>query len=99
MKTFHQDWYDENDIEIQALLDEKYCLRKAYLNDTLLPVRKMPSPTSAELAKARYMPCKTHGLVRRQTRSSGMHSADNDLKRFYVVIKTVYGPQASGTLR
>jgi len=30
----HQDWFDENDAEIQALLDEKHRLHKAYLNDT-----------------------------------------------------------------
>ena len=30
----HQDWFDENGVKIQALLDEKHRLHKAYLNDT-----------------------------------------------------------------
>ena len=30
----HQDWFDENDEEIQGLLDEKHQKHKAYLSDT-----------------------------------------------------------------
>ena len=30
----HQDWFDENDEEIQGLLEEKQQKRKAYLSDT-----------------------------------------------------------------
>ena len=30
----HQDWFDENDEEIQGLLEEKHQKRKAYLSDT-----------------------------------------------------------------
>ena len=30
----HQDWFDENDEEIQGLLEEKHQNHKAYLSDT-----------------------------------------------------------------
>ena len=30
----HQDWFDENDKEIQELLEEKHQKHKAYLSDT-----------------------------------------------------------------
>ena len=30
----HQDWFDENDDEIQRLLEEKHRLRKAHRDDT-----------------------------------------------------------------
>ena len=30
----HQDWFDENDVEIKLLLEEKHCLHKAHQDDT-----------------------------------------------------------------
>jgi len=36
----HQDWFDENNIEIQSLLDERRRLHKACLNDTSFSSKK-----------------------------------------------------------
>ena len=37
----HQDWFDENDEEIQGLLEEKHQKHKAYLSDTnQYPIRR-----------------------------------------------------------
>ena len=53
----HQDWFDENDEEIQGLLEEKHQKHKAYLSDT--------SPVSSKTAYSSV--CKTV-----QTRLRGM---------------------------
>ena len=92
----HQNWFDENDEEIQGLLEEKRQKHKAYLNDT-----------NSVSNKAAYSNiCKTVQTRLRDMQDSWLSSkadeiqsfADRkDMKKFFDALKTVYGPQSSGT--
>ena len=84
-----QDWFDENDKEIQGLLREKYKKHKAYLSDT----------SSASRNTAYSNICKTVQTSLRDMQDSWLSKkADRkDMKRFFDALKTVNGPQSSGT--
>ena len=94
----HQDWFDENDEEIQGLLKEKHEKHKAYLSDI-----------SSVSNKAAYSNiCKTVQTGLRDMQHSWLSSkadeiqsfADRkDIKKFFDfdTLKTVYDPQSSGT--
>ena len=93
----HQDWFDENDEEIQGLLEDKHQKHKAYLSNT-----------SSVSNKAAYSNiCKTVQTMLRDMQDSWLSSkadeiqslADRkDMKMSFDVLKTVYGPQISGTI-
>ena len=92
----HQDWFDENDEEIQGLLEEKHQKHGAYLSDT--------SSVSNKVAYSNI--CKTVQTRLRDMDDSWLSSkvdeiqyfADRkDMKKFFDALKTVYGPQSSGT--
>ena len=82
----HQDWFDENDKEIQGLLDEKHQKHKA---------------TSSTSSKAAYPNiCKTVQTRLRDMQKAGENQsfADRkDMKKFFDALQTIYGPQSSGT--
>ncbi|KAJ3609951.1 hypothetical protein NHX12_022045 [Muraenolepis orangiensis] len=44
----HQDWFDENNAGIQALLDEKHHIQKAYLNDSSSSLKKTAFPAETQ---------------------------------------------------
>ena len=86
----HQDWFDENDEDIQRLLEEKHQKHKAYLSDT------------SSVSNI----CKTVQTRLRDVQDSWLSSkageiqsfADRkDMKKLFDALKTVYGPQNSGT--
>ena len=92
----HQDWFDENDKEIQGLLEEKHQKHKAYLRNT--------SSVSSKTAYSNI--CKTVQTRLRDMQDSWLRKkadeiqscADRkDMKKFYDALKTVFGPQSSGT--
>ena len=90
----HQDWFDENDEEIQGL-EEKQQRHKEYLSDT-----------SSVSNKAAYSNiCKTVQTRHRDMQDSWLSSkayeiesfADRKNMKFFDALKTVYGTQSSGT--
>ena len=93
----HQDWFDENDKEIQGLLEEKHKKHKAYLRNT--------SSVSSKTAYSNI--CKTvqtrlrehlELLAERKKADEIQSCADRkDMKKFFDALKTVYGPQSLGT--
>ena len=91
----HQDWFDENDKEIQGLLEEKHQKHKAYLRNT--------SSVSSKTAYSNI--CMTQTRLRDMQDSWLRKKADEiqsfanrkDMKKFFDAPKTVYGPQSSGT--
>ena len=92
----HQDWFDENDEEIQGLLEEKHETLKAYLSYT----------SSVSNKVAYFNICKTFQTRLRDIQDSWLSSkaheiqsfADRkDMNKFCDALKTVYGPQSSGT--
>lgn len=81
----HQDWFDENNAEIQALLDEKHCLYKAYLKDS-----------SSSAKKSAFLNMQETRLCPRAEEIQS-YADRNNTKCFYDALKQVYGPQSSGT--
>ena len=92
----HQDWFDENNTEIQALLEEKHHLHRALLNDG-----------SSQSKRDAYNSCRRKVTAKLREMQNSWYSnkaeeiqayADsNNTKRFYDALKAVYGPQASGS--
>ena len=91
----HQDLFDENDEEIQGLLEEKHQKHKAYHSDT-----------SSVTNKAVYSNiCKTVQTRLRDMQDSWLSSKADKIQsfanrkdmKFFDALKTVYGPQSSGT--
>ena len=91
----HQDWFDENDKEIQGLLEEKHQKHKAYLRNT--------SSVSSKTAYSNI--CKTVQTRLRHARLLAEKKADEiqsfadrkDMKTIFDALKTIYDPQSSGT--
>ena len=95
-KKVHQDWFDENDEVVQALLDEK---RKAFID-----WQNHPNCSSR---RDRYNDCKAR--AQRELRSMQnqwwerkadevqLYADSNNSKMLFSAIKTIYGPSASGT--
>ena len=92
----HQDWFDENDDEIQRLLEEKHRLLKAHQDDT-----------SSVSKKAAYICniCKTvqtklrdmqDSWLRKKTEEIQSFADRKDMKKFHDALKTIYGPKSSG---
>ena len=79
----HQDWFDENDNEIQGLLEEKHQKHKVYLRNT-----------SSVQTRLRDM---QDSWLRKKADEIQSFADRKDLKKFFDVLKTVYGPQSSGT--
>ena len=90
----HRDWFHENDI--QGLLEEKHQKHKAYRRNT-----------SSVSSKTAYLNlCKTVQTRLRDMQDSWLSKkadeiqsfADRkDMKKFFDALKTIYGPQSSGT--
>ena len=57
----HQDWFDENDKEIQGLLEEKHKKNMAYLRNTIQYLAKLPIQTYARQFRRGSEICKTPG--------------------------------------
>ena len=90
----HQDWFDENDKEIQGLLEHQK--HKAYLRNT--------SSVSSKTAFSNI--CKTVQMRLRDMQDSWLRKKVDeiqsfedrkDMKKSFNALKTVYGPQSSGT--
>ena len=92
----HQDWFDENDADIQKLLEEKRKAFRAHQQD--------PKSTSKEAAyksiknkvqrKLREM---QDSWLSRKADEIQKHADTNNHRRFYDALKTIYGPQPHGT--
>ena len=78
----YQDWFDENEEEIQGLLEKKHQKHKAYLSCKTVQTRLRDMQDSWLSSKADEI----------------QSFADKkDIKKFFDALKTVYGPQSSGT--
>ena len=91
----HQDWFDENDKEIQGLLEEKHQKHKAYLRNT--------SSVSSKTAYSNI--CKTVQTRLRDMQDSWLSKKADEIQSFadrkdmknFDALKTIYSPQSSGT--
>jgi hypothetical protein len=95
-KRVHQDWFDENDEAVQALLDNK---RQAFID--------MQNHPNCAARRDRFKDCQAR--AQREIRAMQdrwwekkagevQHYADtNNSKMLYTAIKAIYGPSRSGT--
>ena len=92
----HQDWFDENDKEIQGLLEEKHQKHKAYLRNTSSVSSKTAYSNICKTVQTRFRDMQDSWL---RIKADEIQSfADRkDMKKFFDALKIVYGPQSSGT--
>ena len=95
-KRKHQDWFHENNTEVQLLIDQMHNSHKCWLSDN-----------SSSTKREAYKKCK--GMVQKSLRqmkeawwsakATQLQDAANrkDAKAFYEGLQNVYGPNESGT--
>ena len=71
-KWHNQDWFDENDVEINSLIVRKNCLQRWLQIDPTQPQRKQLLPISTRKCKACSIRCGTSGLAKRQVKFRAM---------------------------
>ena len=92
----HQDWFDENDKEIQGLLEEKHQKHKAYLRNTSSVSSKTAYSNICKTVQTRLRDMQDSWL-RKKADEIQSFADRKDMKKFFDALKTVYGPQSSGT--
>ena len=90
------DWFDENDKEIQGLLEEKHQKHKAYLRNTSSVSSKTAYSNICKTVLTRLRDMQDFWLSKKADEIQSF--ADRkDMKKFFDALKTIYGPQSSGT--
>ncbi|CAI9725379.1 Hypothetical predicted protein [Octopus vulgaris] len=90
----HQDWFDENDQEIQKLLEEKRRLLRAHQNDTTCTAKKAAFNNIRSTVQAKLRLMQDAWLSAKADEIQG-YADKHDTKKFYEALKAVYGPQFS----
>ena len=92
----HQDWFDENDGEIQTLLEEKRRLLKAHQDDPGSTSKKDAYDGKRSEAQRKLRNMQDTWLSNKADEIQGYADA-HDMKNFYDSLKAVYGPSASSS--
>ena len=92
----HQGWFDENDVAIKTLLDEKQRLLKVHQNDPTSTTKKAAFTGKRKEVQIKLREIQDHWLSRKADEIQ-RYVDSNDSKRFYDALKSLYGPQPSGT--
>ncbi|CAI9737488.1 Hypothetical predicted protein [Octopus vulgaris] len=90
----HQDWFDENDQEIQKLLEEKPRMLRAHQNDTTCTAKKAAFNNIRSTVQAKLRLMQDAWLGAKADEIQG-YADKHDTKKFYEALKAVYGPQSS----
>ena len=91
----HQDWFDENDDEIQRLLEEKRRLLKAHQDDTSSVSKKAAYSNICKTVQTKLRDMQDSWL-RKKTEEIQSFADRKDMKKFHDALKTIYGPKSSG---
>ena len=93
----HQDWFDENDKKSRDSLKRNIKSTRYTLSDTSSVSSKTAYPNICKTAKTRLRDMQDSWLSKNADKIQSF--ADRkDMKKFFdVLLKTVYGPQSSGT--
>ena len=92
----HQDWFDENDKEIQGLLEEKHQKHKAYLRNISSVSSKTAYSNICKTVQTRLGDMQDSWL-RKKADEIQSFADRKDMKTLFDALKTVYGHQSSGT--
>lgn len=90
----HKDRFDENDIEIENMLDEKYRLLCAHQSDPSCPSKKTTFFNERNHMQSKLRNMQEKWLNAKADEIQG-YADMHDIKQFYDALKDVYGPQAS----
>ena len=93
----HQDWFDESDVEIQGLLEEKHQKHKAYLSDTSSVSNKAAYSSMCKIVQTRLRDMQDSWLNSKADEIQSSFADRKDMKKFFDALKTVFGPKSSGT--
>jgi exonuclease III len=92
----HQDWFDENDSEIQGLLDQVHAQHTAWINDKKSSSKHSAYKCTKQKVQARLRDMKDSWW--KQKAEALQQAADRkDSKSFFDGLKAVYGPRSSGS--
>ena len=92
----HQDWFDDNNEEIQKLLDEKHQAYRVFQQDKSSESKKAAFNSSKGKVQAKLREMQDSRLSTKADEIQ-KYADSNHSKRFYDALKTIYGPQTSGT--
>ena len=92
----YQDWFDENDVEIQTLLEEKRQLHRAHLSDPSSDTKKYAYDRKRREVQKKLSVMQDIWLSNKAIEIQGCADR-HDMKRFYDCLKCVYGPPTSGS--
>ena len=92
----HQDWFDENNGEIQDLLEKKHHLHKTFLNDPSSQSKRDAYKAVRRTVQAKLRKMKDTWYSRRAEEIQS-YAESNNSRCFYNALKTIYGPQSSGS--
>ena len=95
-KRNHQDWFDENEEEIQALLAEKRNLLRAFQNDPTSLAKKTAFTNTRQKVQKKLRELQDAWFSKKAEEIQG-YADSNNIKLFYDSLKTLYGPQSSGS--
>ena len=92
----HQDWFDENDKEIQGLLEEKHQNTRLTSEIHRYLARHTSYSNICKTVQTRLRDLQDSWLRKRADEIQSFADI-KDMKKFFDALKTVYGPQSSGT--
>ena len=96
VKRIHQDWFDQNDREINDLLEQKRSLHKALLSDPNSQAKKAAYTAIRSHVQQRLRVMQDTWLRSKAEEIQG-YADRHDSKRFYHALKEIYGPSTSGS--
>ena len=91
LKKHHQDWFDDNDTEIQGLLAEKYAAHKAWLADKPSDAKR-DRFHSLRGKLQKQLRCMKDKWWKRKAEEVQGYADSKNAKLFYSSLKEVYGP-------
>ena len=92
----HKDWFDENNLEIAKLLEDKHRAFKAHLDDPNNPAKRdaLRNIRSITQQKLRHM---QDTWLSNKADEIQSYADRKDMKNFYAGLREIYGPTTSGS--
>ena len=91
----HQDWFDDNNTEVQLLIQQMHSSHRAWINDKNLPIKKQAYKKCKNQVQSALRKMKEAWWSTKATELQQVVDR-KDSEVFYDGLKKVYGPQESG---